>query len=34
MKPTTRFYTVLGFMTYRLGKRAAKRKVRRVLRLS
>jgi hypothetical protein len=34
MKLKTRFYAALGYATYRIGKRTAKRKMRRALRLS
>jgi hypothetical protein len=32
MKPKTMFYTTVGFVTYKVGKRFAKRKARRALR--
>jgi hypothetical protein len=31
MKPKTMFYTAVGFATYKIGKRFAKRKARRAL---
>ena len=32
MKPKTMFYTAVGFATYKIGKRVAKRKARQALR--
>ncbi len=31
MKLKTKFYTALGFMTFKLGKKAAKRKARKAI---